>query len=65
MDDINEPHAGGGSATETDVQVVMARAMRVWALTVVNDWLWGANSYLDGAPECVRGFESIGCYAAV
>lgn len=32
-----------------DVQVVRERAAQVWSPEVVDDWLYGANSYLDGA----------------
>lgn len=49
MDDIHEPDKPGSPVADRDLEVVLARAAQVWDRTVVNDWLWAANSYLDGA----------------
>ncbi|WP_446666618.1 hypothetical protein [Flexivirga sp. B27] len=49
MDDIHEPRQDESPVRDDDLQIVVTRAAQVWDRAVVNDWLWGANSYLDGA----------------
>ena len=55
------------SAQDADLELVIARASRVWGEAVVSDWLDGSNAYLGGATprEMVRRGRTAEVLAAI